>query len=71
MGKFSELDLHWWEEEVLEDLEYEFHISERTTEELSALATNLYWKAQNLIDETNTLEGKSDIIRRYLDLIEK
>ena len=23
MGKFSELDLHWWEEEVLEDLEYE------------------------------------------------
>lgn len=71
MGKFSELDLHWWEEEVLEDLEYEFHISERTTEELSTLATNLYWKAQNLIDEANTLEGKSDVIRRYLDLIEK
>ena len=71
MGKFSELDLHWWEEEVLEDLEYEFHISERTAEELSALATNLYRKAQNLIDEANTLEGKSDVIRRYLDLIEK
>lgn len=71
MGKFSELDLHWWEEEVLEDLEYEFHISERTAEELSTLATNLYWKAQNLIDEANTLEGKSDVIRRYLDLIEK
>ena len=71
MGKFSELDLNWWEEEVLEDLEYEFHISERTVEELSALATNLYWKAQNLIDEANILEGKSDVIRRYLDLIEK
>ena len=71
MGKFSELDLHWWEEKVLEDLEYEFHISERTAEELSALATNLYWKAQNLIDEANTLEGKSDVIRRYLDLIGK
>lgn len=71
MGKFSELDLHWWEKEVLEDLEYEFHISERTAEELNALATNLYWKAQNLIDEANTLEGKSDVIRRYLDLIEK
>ena len=71
MGKFSELDLHWWEEEVLEDLEYEFHISERTAEELNTLATNLYWKAQNLIDEANTLEGKSDVIRRYLDLIEK
>lgn len=71
MGKFSELDLHWWEEEVLEDLEYEFHISERTVEELNALATNLYWKAQNLIDEANTLEGKSDVIRKYLDLIEK
>jgi hypothetical protein len=71
MGKFSELDLHWWEKEALEELEYEFHISERTTEELNALTTNLYWKAQNLIDEANILENKSDIIRRYLDLIEK
>lgn len=71
MGKFSELDLKWYEKEVLEDLEYEFHISERTAEELNALATNLYWKAQNLFDEANTLEGKSGIIRRYLDLIEK
>lgn len=56
---------------MLEDLEYEFHISERTAEELNALATNLYWKAQNLIDEANILENKSDTIRRYLDLIEK
>ena len=71
MGKFSELDLHWWEEEVLEDLEYEFHISERTTEELSALATNLYWKAQRLIKEANRLESKFDTICRYLDIIEK
>lgn len=71
MSKFSELDLHWWKGEVLEDLEYEFHISERTAEELNALATNLYWKAQSLIDEANILENKSDTIRRYLDLIEK
>ena len=71
MEKFAKLDLHWWEKDSLEELELEFHISERTAEELSALATNLYWKAQNLIDEANILENKSDTIRRYLDLIEK
>ena len=71
MGKFSELDLYWWEEEDLEDLDEEFHISEKTTEELNKLATKLYWDAQGLIDEANRLESKADAIRRYLDLIEK
>ena len=71
MGKFSELDLYWWEEEDLEDLESEFHLTEKTTEELNKLATKLYWEAQGLIDQANRLESKADTIRRYLDLIEK
>ena len=71
MGKFSELNLYWWEEEDLEDLDEEFHISEKTTEELNKLATKLYWDAQGLIDEANRLESKTDAIRRYLDIIEK
>ena len=71
MGKFSELDLYWWEEEDLEDLENEFHLTEKTTEELNKLATKLYWEAQGLIDQANRLESKADAIRRYLDLIEK
>ena len=71
MGKFSELDLYWWEEEDLEDLDEEFHISKKTTEELNTLATKLYWEAQGLIDEANRMESKADAIRRYLELIEK
>ena len=71
MGKFSELNLYWWEEEDLEDLDEEFHISEKTTEELNKLTTKLYWEAQGLVDQANRLESKADAIRRYLDLIEK
>ena len=71
MGKFSELDLYWWEEEDLEELEDEFHLTEKTVEELNTLATKLYWEAQGLIDQANRLESKADTIRRYLDLIEK
>ena len=72
MGKFSELDLHyWWEEDDLEELDEEFHITEKTVEELNALATKLYWEAQGLIDRANGLESKAETIRRYLDLIEK
>ena len=71
MGKFSELDLYSWEEEDLEDLDEEFHISEKTIEELNKLATKLYRNAQGLVDEANRLESKADAIRRYLDLIKK
>ena len=71
MGKFSELNLYWWEEDDLEDLDEEFHISEKTIEELNTLTTKLYWEAQGLIDQANRLESKADTIRRYLDLIEK
>lgn len=71
MGKFSELDLYWWEEEDLEELEDEFHLTEKTAEELNKLATKLYWEAQGLVDQANSLESKADTIRRYLDLIEK
>ena len=42
MGKFSELDLKWYDEEDLEDLEEEFHISEMSVEDLDALASKLY-----------------------------
>lgn len=71
MGKFSELDLKWYEEEDLEDLDDEYHISEKSAEELNKLATKLYWDTQRLIKEANRLESKFDTICRYLDIIEK
>ena len=69
MGKFSELDLKWWEREDLEDLDDEFHILEKTSEELDILATKLYWEAQGLVDRASSLESKADTIRHYLELI--
>lgn len=71
MGKFSELDLYSWEEEDLEELEDEFHLTEKTAEELNTLATKLYWEAKGLVDRANSLENKADTIRRYLELIGK
>ena len=71
MGKFSELDLRWWDEDDLEDLDEEFHITEKTVEELNTLATKLYWEAQGLVDRANSLESKADAIHRYLELIGK
>lgn len=70
MGKFSELNLAWWQEEDLEDLDVEFHISEKNIEELDKLATELYWKAQNLYSTVTRLESQADAIRDYIRLIE-
>lgn len=71
MGKFSELDLKWYEEEDLEDLDDEYHISEKSVEELIALASKLYWEAQSLYDQVTRLESKADTIRMYIRAIEK
>ena len=71
MGKFSEFDLYWWEEEDLEDLDEEFQITEKNIEALNELKTKLYWKAQGLIEEANRIECKADTLQRYLDLIGK
>lgn len=71
MGKFSEFDLYWWEEEDLEDLDDEFQITEKSIEQLNELKAKLYWKAEGLIKEANRLEGKADTLQRYLDLIGK
>lgn len=72
MGKFSELDLRWYEEEDLEDLEAEYSgLFDKSREELDKFATQLYWKAQNLIEEANSLESKADVIRTYLDATER
>lgn len=71
MGKFSELDLRWWEEGDLEDLEEEYHISELSLQELDKLATSLYWKAQYYIETANQLESKADTIRSYLRVIDR
>lgn len=68
MGKFSELGLKWYEEEDLEDLEAEYPgLFDKSREELDKFATALYWKAQHLIEEANSIENKADIIRIYLD----
>lgn len=72
MGKFSELDLKWYEEEDLEDLEAEYPgLFDKSREELDKFATQLYWKAQNLIEEANSLESKADVIRTYLGATER
>lgn len=70
MGKFSDLDIHWWEEEDLEDLEEEYHISELTLQELDKLATSLYWEAQGYIETANRIESKADAIRSYIRAID-
>lgn len=70
MGKFSNLNLKWYEEDDLEDLDEEFHISEMSVEELQKLATTLYWKAQNLYSTVCLLESQSDAIKEYIRLIE-
>ena len=69
MGKFSELDLKWYEEEDLEDLDDEYHISEKSVEELDVLASKLYWEAQNLYDQVTRLESKAEAIQEYIRLI--
>ena len=72
MGKFSELNLRWYEEEDLEDLETEYPgLFDKSREEQDKFATQLYWKAQNLIEEANSLESKADVIRTYLDATER
>ena len=71
MGKFSELDLKWYEEEDLEDLDDEYHISEKNVEELDVLASKLYWEAQSLYDQVTRLESKADAIRLYIKAIGK
>ena len=69
MGKFSELDLKWYEEEDLEDLDDEYHISEKNIEELNELASKLYWEAQSLYDQVTRLESKAETIQEYIRLI--
>ena len=70
MGKFSELNLKWYEEDDLEALEEEYHISEKSIEELKALASDLYWEAQGLYAKVTDLESQADAINEYIRLIE-
>lgn len=70
MGKFSELNLKWYEEDDLEALEEEYHISEKSIEELQRLASDLYWEAQGLYAKATDLESQTDTIREYIRLIE-
>ena len=68
MGKFSELNLKWYEEDDLEDLEEEYPgLFDKSREELDKFATQLYWKAQHLLEEANSLESKADVIQTYLN----
>lgn len=68
MGKFSKLNLKWYEEDDLEDLEEEYPgLFDKSREELDEFATQLYWKVQHLLEEANSLESKADVIRTYLN----
>ena len=69
MGKFDDYELTWYEKDDLEELEDEFHITEKTSEELDELADKLYWKAQSLYDQVTRLESKAKAIRKYIRLI--
>lgn len=70
MGKFSELNLKRYEEDDLEALEEEYHISEKSIEELKVLASDLYWEAQGLSVKVTDLESQADAIKEYIRLIE-
>lgn len=70
MGKFSELNLKWYEEEDLEVLEEEYHISGKSIEELEKLSSELYWEAQGLYAKVIDLEIQADTINEYIRLIE-
>ena len=70
MGKFSELDLHWWEKDELEDLEEEYKISEMSISDLHKLASALFWEAEGLHNSANSLESKADTIHAYLRTID-
>lgn len=70
MGKFSELNLKWYEEDDLEVLEEEYHISEKSIEELKKLSSELYWEAQGLYARVTDLESQADAINEYIRLIE-
>lgn len=70
MGKFSKLNLKWYEEDDLEALEEEYHISEKSIEELKALASDLYWEAQGLYAKAIDLGNQADAISEYIRLIE-
>ena len=66
------LDLDWWEKEDLLDLaeNNEFDILHMNNDELDHTATELYWRAQGLLDEVNRLESQADTIRRYIEILE-
>ena len=69
---FETLDLDWWEKEDLLDLveNSEFDILQMNNDELDHAATELYWRAQGLLDEVNRLESQAGTIRRYIEILE-
>lgn len=66
------LDLDWWEKEDLLDLaeNSEFDILHMNNDELDHAATELYWRAQDLLDEVDCLESQAGTIRRYIEILE-
>lgn len=70
MGKFSELNLKWYEKDDLEALEEECHISEKSIEELKALVSDLYWEAQRVYAKAADLKSQVNAINEYIRLIE-
>ena len=75
MGKFSELNLRWYEEEDLEDLEAEYPgLFDKSREELDKFATSAILESAESnrgSKEANSLESKADVIRTYLDATER
>lgn len=72
MGRFSELNLTWWQEEDLEDLLEDYpNLLEMSAEELNKLVRQLYWEANGLVEQANRLESKADAIKTYLKVTEQ
>ena len=72
MGKFSELNFHWWLEEDLEDLFEEYpELNDMTIEQMNEFVRKLYWEAQGCIDQANSIENKADAFREYIKAISK
>ena len=72
MGKFSELNFHWWLEEDLEDLFKEYpELNDMSIKQMEEFARKLYWEAQGYIDQANSIENKADILCEYIKAIGK
>lgn len=71
MIDIEKLDLKWYEKDEIEDLIEEYpHLLEMPLNEIKKFKTELYWKAQGLIDRAYAIESKADALQIIIDAME-